>query len=71
MVEIAEKIPGVILPSINVLLCHLDGEVSDRSQGGGDGIVASQDLAIAALGHNTLHLVDEIAETIPSVPTTA
>ncbi|XP_072035794.1 LOW QUALITY PROTEIN: condensin complex subunit 1-like [Amphiura filiformis] len=26
LVEVAEKIPAVILPSISVLLCHLDGE---------------------------------------------
>ena len=35
LVEIAEKVPAVMLPSISVLLCHLDGEVSDRPQGGG------------------------------------
>ena len=27
LVEIAEKIPAVMLPSISVLLCHLDAEV--------------------------------------------
>ena len=30
LVEVSEKIPAVMLPSISVLLCHLDGEVSVR-----------------------------------------
>ena len=38
LVELAERIPEVMLPSISVLLGLLDGEVG-RDGGGGGGIV--------------------------------